>query len=86
MNSREWKGSHRLRELVSHHLGVERGQVVPEAYLLEDLGADSMDLLDLVLVFEEAFDIALPDEIIASMRTVGEIEEYVAGCGAGKTP
>jgi acyl carrier protein len=70
--------SERVRTIVAGQLGVETGEVVPQASILEDLGADSLDVVELVMALEEAFDIEVPDEDVEGIRTVGDVETYVA--------
>lgn len=70
--------SERVRALVATQLGVEEGEVVPQASILDDLGADSLDVVELVMALEEAFDIEVPDEDVEGIRTVGDVESYVA--------
>ena len=67
----------RIREIVSQQLGVDAGELRPEADILQDLGADSLDVVELVMALEEAFDIEVPDEDVEGMRTVGDVERYV---------
>jgi acyl carrier protein len=67
----------RLRALVSDQLGVDPGEMKPEANILDDLGADSLDVVELVMAIEEAFDIEISDEDAEAMRTVGDVEKYV---------
>ena len=67
-----------IRTLVSEQLGVDRAEMTPSAKILEDLGADSLDLVELVMALEEAFDIEISDEDAELMSTVGEVESYVA--------
>lgn len=67
-----------IRELVSEQLGVDPAVLNSDANILEDLGADSLDVVELVMAIEEAFDIEIPDEDAESMRTVGDVEKYVA--------
>jgi acyl carrier protein len=69
----------RLRQLVSSQLGVELTEVVADARILDDLGADSLDVVELVMALEEAFDIVVPDEDVEGMQTIGDVESYVAG-------
>jgi len=59
-----------VRRLVCKQLGVVEGRVKPEASFIVDLGADSLDILELRLVFEETFDIEIPDEEASQIRTV----------------
>lgn len=67
-----------IRELVSEQLGVDPAVLNSDANILEDLGADSLDVVELVMAIEEAFDIEIPDEDAEAMRTVGDVEKYVA--------
>ncbi len=68
----------RLREIVSNQLGVEPAEVVPEARILDDLGADSLDVVELVMVLEETYDIVVPDEDAETLQTVADIQAYLA--------
>ncbi|MCA9510106.1 MAG: acyl carrier protein [Myxococcota bacterium] len=68
----------RIRDLVARQLGVDLGKVTAQASILDDLGADSLDVVELVMSIEESFDIEIPDEAIEGMRTIGDIESYVA--------
>ena len=68
----------KIRRLVAEQLGVESNEVTPQASILDDLGADSLDVVELVMAIEEKFDIELPDEAIETMRTIGDVESYVA--------
>ena len=68
----------KIRLLVAEQLGVEPNQVTPQASILDDLGADSLDVVELVMTIEENFDIEIPDEAIEAMRTIGDVESYVA--------
>jgi len=68
----------RLRQLVSSQLGAELDEVVTEARILDDLGADSLDVVELVMALEETFDIVVPDEDVEGMQTIGDVESYLA--------
>ncbi|MBW2273190.1 MAG: acyl carrier protein [Deltaproteobacteria bacterium] len=68
----------RVRVLVCDQLGVDPGEMRPEASILDDLGADSLDVVELVMAIEETFDIEIPDEDAEAMRTVGDVERYVS--------
>jgi acyl carrier protein len=75
----------RIRAIVAEQLGVEPDEVNPHANILDDLGADSLDVVEMVMTLEEAFDIEVPDEDVEQMRTVGDVETYVVkavGVGA----
>ena len=66
-------------QVVSSQLGVDLDEIVKDARILDDLGADSLDVVELVMALEEAFDIVVPDEDIEGMLTIGDVESYVAG-------
>ncbi len=68
----------RIRQLISDHLGVNRGDVISDANILDDLGADSLDVVELVMAIEETFDLEIPDEEVEALRTIGDVEKYVA--------
>ncbi len=72
----------RLVELVATQLGVETDEVVPEARMLDDLGADSLDVVELVMSLEEAFDITVPDEDVETLATIGDMQAYLERQGA----
>ena len=67
----------RVREIIAQELGVEQEKVVDEANFVDDLGADSLDTVELVMAFEEEFGIEIPDEDAETMQTVGEAIEYL---------
>ena len=67
----------RLRELVSTQLGVAPEEIVPEARILDDLGADSLDVVELVMALEEAFDITVPDADVGGLVTIADVAVYV---------
>lgn len=67
----------KVRELVCEQLGVDGAELTSEANILEDLGADSLDVVELVMAIEETFDIEVPDEDAEAMRTLGDVEKYV---------
>ena len=66
-----------IRSLVSEQLGVDRTELTSNAKILDDLGADSLDVVELVMALEEAFDIEIPDEDAELMNTIGDVEAYV---------
>lgn len=67
----------RVREIIINELGVESEKVTDEASFVEDLGADSLDTVELVMAFEEEFGIDIPDEDAEQMRTVGDAIRYL---------
>jgi len=68
----------RVRAIVVGQLGVEAEEVTPEASILDDLGADSLDVVELVMALEEEFDIEVPDDDVEGIRTVNDVQTYVA--------
>ena len=72
----------RLHQLVSSQLGIELDEVVTEARILEDLGADSLDVVELVMALEEEFNIEVPDDDVENIRTIGDIVSYVSARAA----
>jgi len=69
----------KVKEIIVEQLGVNADQVTQDASFIEDLGADSLDTVELVMAFEEEFDIEIPDEDAEKMRSVGEAVSYLEG-------
>ena len=67
----------KLKELVADQLGVEEDEVTMEATMQDDLGADSLDLVDLVMSVEEEFGVKFADEDLENIKTVGDIVNYI---------
>ncbi|MCP4727511.1 MAG: acyl carrier protein [bacterium] len=67
----------RVKEIVVEQLGVDESEVKPEAKFIEDLGADSLDTVELVMALEEEYDIEIPDEEAEKIITVGNAINYV---------
>jgi len=67
----------RVKEIIVEQLGVEENDVAPAAKFIEDLGADSLDTVELVMAFEEEFDIEIPDEDAEKITTVGDAIHYI---------
>jgi len=67
----------RVTKIVIEHLGVEEGKVVPEANFIDDLGADSLDTVELVMAFEEEFGVEIPDEAAEKIQTVQDAVSYI---------
>lgn len=67
----------KIREIICDQLELEEDQVTMNSILLEDLGADSIDLADLVMTFEDEFNIEIPDEALENIKTVADIVKYV---------
>lgn len=67
----------RVSSIVVEHLGVDAGKVTEKASFIDDLGADSLDTVELVMAFEEEFDCEIPDEIAEKILTVGDAVKYL---------
>ena len=67
----------KVQEIVADKLGVDLDEVKEDAALIDDLGADSLDLVDLVMEFEEAFNVKIEDEELEKIKTVGDIVEGI---------
>jgi acyl carrier protein len=67
----------RVKDIIVEELGVEREKLTAEASFMEDLGADSLDTVELVMAFEKEFDIDIPDEEAEKLRTVGDAMKYL---------
>ena len=67
----------RVKEIIINELGVDPEKVTSEASFVEDLGADSLDTVELVMAFEEEFGVDIPDEDAEQMRTVGDAVKYL---------
>ena len=67
----------KVREIIAKQLGVNPSEVTPEASFVEDLGADSLDTVELVMAFEEAFNIEIPDEDAEKIAKVKDAVEYI---------
>jgi acyl carrier protein len=67
----------RVKEIIVNKLGVEDSQITPEASFTNDLGADSLDTVELVMEFEKAFNLQIPDEDAEKIGTVGDAIKYI---------
>jgi acyl carrier protein len=74
----------RVKQIIVDQLGVDEGEVTPNASFVDDLGADSLDTVELVMAFEEAFDIEIPDEDAEKIRTVKDAVNYINAHAKGK--
>ena len=66
-----------IKDIIVEQLDVEEDAVTMEASITEDLGADSLDVVDLVMSIEESFDVEIPDEEVENIKTVGDIVKYI---------
>ncbi|WP_442929324.1 acyl carrier protein [Natranaerovirga hydrolytica] len=67
----------KVKEIIVEELGVEESEVQLEASFQEDLGADSLDLFEMVMSFEEEFDVEIPNEDLENIKTVNDCVEYI---------
>ncbi len=67
----------KVKEIIINKLGVDDGQITPEASFTNDLGADSLDTVELVMEFEKAFNLQIPDEDAEKISTVGDAIKYI---------
>lgn len=67
----------KVREILMEQLDLEENQITMDSNIIDDLGADSLDIVDLVMSLEEEFDTEIPDEAIENIKTVGEVVKYI---------
>jgi acyl carrier protein len=67
----------KVKQIIVEQLGVDESQVEPSASFVDDLGADSLDIVELVMAFEEAFDLDIPDEDAEKIKTVKDAIDYI---------
>ena len=68
-----------VKEIIIEQLGVDQKEVTPEASFINDLGADSLDTVELVMALEEEFDVEIPDEDAEKIITVSDVTNYIKG-------
>ena len=66
-----------VKQIVVDHLGIDEGKVTPEAKFIDDLGADSLDTVELVMAFEEKFNIEIPDDAAETILTVKDAIDFI---------
>ena len=74
----------KVKQIIVEQLGVDEGQVDSSASFVDDLGADSLDIVELVMAFEEAFDLEIPDEDAEKIHTVKDAVDYIEAKSAKK--
>jgi len=67
----------RIKKIIAEQLGVDEGEISPESHFIDDLGADSLDTVELVMALEEEFGIEIPDEDAEKIQTVGDVAKYI---------
>lgn len=77
MSTEEPSIEERVKEIIIKQMGVNKDQVMPETSFINDLGADSLDTVELVMELEDAFDVNIPDEDAEKIQTVGDAINYI---------
>ncbi len=67
----------RIKEIIADQLGIDVSQIKPESKFVDDLGADSLDVVELIMAFEEEFDVEIPDEDAEKIQTVADVINYI---------
>ena len=67
----------KVKDIIAETLGVKKTEVVPAASFIDDLNADSLDIVELVMTMEEEFDLDIPDDDAEKMKTVGDVVKYI---------
>ena len=75
----------KIKSIIAEQLGVKAEEVTPEASFIDDLGADSLDTVELIMALEEEFGIEIPDEDAEKLTTVGDAIKYIEGKSAAKS-
>ena len=71
--------SERVKSIIVEQLGVSLEEVTPQASFIEDLGADSLDIVELIMALEEEYDLEIPDEDAEKIQTVDDVTKYIQG-------
>ena len=66
-----------VKKIVVDHLGIDEAKVIPEAKFIDDLGADSLDTVELVMAFEEEFEIEIPDDAAEKIQTIKDAIDFI---------
>ena len=67
----------KMKPIIAEQLNVNEAEIKPETKFKDDLGADSLDLFEMVMAFEEEFEVEIPDEVASNMKTVKDIVDYI---------
>lgn len=67
----------KLKKIIAEQLGIEESEITPESHFIDDLGADSLDTVELVMALEEEFGTEIPDEDAEKILTVGDVAKYI---------
>jgi len=68
----------RIKKIITDQLGVDESKITENSSFIDDLGADSLDIVELIMAFEEEFDIEIPDEDAEKMKTIGDAVKYLS--------
>lgn len=71
----------KMKEIISEQLNLDAEDITPDTSFKDDLGADSLDLFELVMALEEEYDLEIPTEELTDMQTIGDVMEYLRGKG-----
>lgn len=66
-----------VKTLISEQLGIEADNITEASYIQEDLGADSLDIVDLIMAIEDEFDVEIPEDQVENIKTVGDIVKFI---------
>ena len=70
----------KVKELVAEQLGINKETITAESNIIEDLGADSLDVIEMLMTLEEEYGITIPDEKIGQIKTIGQIVDLIEEC------
>lgn len=70
----------KVKELVAEQLGIKVDSIKPESNIIEDLGADSLDIIEMLMTLEDEYGITIPDDQISQVKTIGEIVNLIEKC------
>lgn len=70
-------GFERIKKVINEQLGIDMNSISRDTSFTDDLGADSLDIIELVMAFEAEFDIEIPDEVVEDIVTVGDVTDYI---------